>query len=83
VSEVVLSNLTIEYHRHDWFWWGDGDPIHFNIKRRSEVHGTPHPNEPPVQGRFAKCRSGTWWHMGRVPSIIAKLTPSSQLSGCP
>lgn len=38
VSDIVLSNLTIECTRHDWFWWGDGDPLHFNIKRRSEVH---------------------------------------------
>ena len=48
VSDVVLSNLTIDCRRHDWFWWGDGDPIHFNIKRRSEVDGTPHANEPPA-----------------------------------
>jgi hypothetical protein len=38
VSDVVLSNLTIECTRHDWFWWGDGDPFHVNIKKRSEVH---------------------------------------------
>jgi hypothetical protein len=38
VSDVILSNLTIECTRHDWFWWGDGDPFHFNIKKRSEVH---------------------------------------------
>jgi polygalacturonase len=48
VSDVVLSNLTIECTRHDWFWWGDGDPIHFNIKRRSEVDGTVRANEPPA-----------------------------------
>jgi hypothetical protein len=48
VSDVVLSNLTIECRRHDWFWWGDGDPIHFNIKRRSEVDGSPRANEPPA-----------------------------------
>ena len=48
VSDVVLSNLTIECRRHDWFWWGDGDPIHFNIKRRSEVDGTPRAHEPPA-----------------------------------
>ena len=48
VSDVVLSNLTIECTRHDWFWWGDGDPIHFNIKRRSEVDHTPRENEPPA-----------------------------------
>ncbi len=38
VSDVILSNLTIDCTRHDWFWWGDGDPFHFNIKKRSEVH---------------------------------------------
>jgi polygalacturonase len=48
VSDVVLSNLTVECRRHDWFWWGDGDPIHFDIKRPSEVDGKPHANEPPA-----------------------------------
>ncbi len=48
VSDVVLSNLTIDCRRHDWFWWGDGDPIHFNIKRRSEVDGTARAHEPPA-----------------------------------
>ena len=47
VSDVVLSNLTVECKRSDWFWWGDGDPIHFNIKRRSEVDGIARKNEPP------------------------------------
>jgi polygalacturonase len=48
VEDVVISNLTIETRRFDWFWWGDGDPIHFNIKRRSEVDGTKRTNEPPA-----------------------------------
>jgi hypothetical protein len=48
VSDVVLSNMTIECRRHDWFWWGDGDPIHFEIKRKSQVEGKPHPGEPPA-----------------------------------
>ncbi len=38
ISDVVISNLTIECVRHDWFWWGDGEPFHFNIRKRSEVH---------------------------------------------
>jgi polygalacturonase len=46
VEDVVLSNLTIETKRFDWFWWGDGDPVHFNIKRRSEVDGNKQANEP-------------------------------------
>ena len=49
VSDVVISNLTIECRRHDWFWWGDGEPFHFNIKRRSEVHPQlKWENEPPA-----------------------------------
>jgi polygalacturonase len=47
IEDVSISNVVIETHRFDWFWWGDADPIHFNIKRRSEVDGTPKPNEPP------------------------------------
>jgi polygalacturonase len=48
VEDVVISNVTIETRRFDWFWWGDGDPIHFNIERRSEVDGTKRENEPPA-----------------------------------
>ena len=48
VEDVVISNVTIETRRFEWFWWGDGDPIHFNIKRRSEVDGTKRANEPPA-----------------------------------
>jgi hypothetical protein len=49
VSNVVLSNLVVNTHRFDWFWWGDGDPIHFMIERRSEKRGQPdQPGEPPA-----------------------------------
>ena len=49
VENVAISNVVIETHRFDWFWWGDGDPIHFNIERRGEMdgHGVK-PNEPPA-----------------------------------
>jgi polygalacturonase len=46
VEDVVIDNVTIDTRRFDWFWWGDGDPIHFNIKRRSEVDGSKRDNEP-------------------------------------
>jgi polygalacturonase len=48
VEDVVISNVTIDTRRFDWFWWGDGDPIHFNIKRRSEVDGVKREKEPPA-----------------------------------
>jgi len=46
VEDVVIDNVTIDCRRFDWFWWGDGDPIHFNIKRRSEIDGRHYENEP-------------------------------------
>jgi polygalacturonase len=46
VEDVVIDSVTIDTRRFDWFWWGDGDPIHFNIKRRSDIDGKPKPNEP-------------------------------------
>jgi hypothetical protein len=49
VSDVVLSNLIVECVRFDWFWWGDGDPIHFDIKRISEIDPKrPKEQDPPV-----------------------------------
>lgn len=46
VEDVVIDNVTIDCRRFDWFWWGAGDPIHFNIKRRSEIDGRHYDNEP-------------------------------------
>jgi polygalacturonase len=46
VEDVVIDNVTIDCRRFDWFWWGEGDPIHFNIKRRSEIDGHHYENEP-------------------------------------
>jgi polygalacturonase len=46
VEDVVIANVTIDTRRFDWFWWGDGDPIHFNIKRRSELDGRKYDHEP-------------------------------------
>jgi len=37
VSDVILSNLNISCIRYDWFWWGDGDPLYFDVRKRSEV----------------------------------------------
>jgi hypothetical protein len=49
VENIVLSDLIIDCVRHDWFWWGDGEPFHFNIKRRSEVHaGWPKEKDRPA-----------------------------------
>src|SRR4051794_40028296 len=49
VSDVILSNLIIDCRRFDWYWWGDGDPIHFMVRRRiSELHPELKQEEPPA-----------------------------------
>jgi hypothetical protein len=49
LENVVISNLTIECKRYDWFWWGDGDPLHFNLIQRSEIDANiDKSKEPPV-----------------------------------
>lgn len=39
VEDVTISNLSITTRRFDWFWWGEGEPFHFNILKRSELEG--------------------------------------------
>jgi polygalacturonase len=73
VEDVVISNVTIETRRFDWFWWGDGDPIHFNIKRRSEVDGSKREKEPPA----GIIRNVT------IRNVIAHGTGTSAINGHP
>jgi hypothetical protein len=49
VENIIISNIVVNTVRFDWFWWGNGDPIYFIIKRRGENEGkTPGPNDPPA-----------------------------------
>jgi hypothetical protein len=74
VSDVVISNLTIECRRHDWFWWGDGDPFHFNIKRRSEVHPQVKFDKEPPAGSIRNVL---------IQNVIAHGKGSSVINGHP
>jgi hypothetical protein len=48
VENVVLSNLVVNTHRFDWFWWGDGDPIYFMIETQSDQTGQPQAHDRPA-----------------------------------
>ncbi len=74
VSDVVISGVTIECTRHDWFWWGDGDPFHFNIKRRSEVHPQLKSDDEPAAGSIRNIK---------LSNIIARGKGSSLVNGHP
>lgn len=73
VEDVVISGVTIDTRRFDWFWWGDGDPIHFNIKRRSEIDGQPKSNEP---------KAGTIRNV-TIANVIAHGQGASMIQGHP
>jgi hypothetical protein len=74
VADVVLSNLTIECVRHGWFWWGDGDPLHFNVKRRSEVHQSVQPGTDAPAGAIRRVL---------IRNVIARGKGSSICNGHP
>jgi hypothetical protein len=74
VSDIVISDLTIDCIRHDWFWWGDGDPFHFNIKRRSEVHPQVEWGDEPPAGSIRNVK---------LQNIIARGKGSSLINGHP
>jgi hypothetical protein len=49
LENVIISNVTVQTQRHEWFWWGDGDPLHFNLIQRSEIDANVDKSqEPPV-----------------------------------
>jgi len=73
VEDVLIDNVVIDCHRFDWFWWGDGDPIHFNIKRRSEIDGRTYENEP----RAGVIRNVT------ISNVIAHGQGTSAINGHP
>ena len=73
VEDVDISNVLIQTRRFDWFWWGDGDPIHFNIKRRSEVDGNKRDGEPAA---------GIIRNVS-INNVIAHGTGTSEINGHP
>src|SRR5262245_5709246 len=73
VSDVVISNVVIECVRYDWYWWGDCDPIHFNVKRRSEVD----PRSPKDQDRLGSIRNVL------ISNVIARGQGTCAIAGNP
>jgi hypothetical protein len=48
ISDVLVSNVTINCNRFDWFWAGDAQPIRFRIGPLSEwTKELPQPGEAP------------------------------------
>jgi polygalacturonase len=74
VENVVLSNLTIDTVRHEWFWWGDGEPFHFNIRKRSEVHASWPPEKDRPAGAIRDVK---------IQNVIARGHGSSVCNGHP
>ncbi len=74
VSDVLISNLSIECTRRDWYWWGDGDPIHFNVKRRNEIDTRLDPAKYPPAGSIRNVL---------IRGVIARGLGTSSIEGHP
>ncbi len=70
VENVVLSNLTVECKRFDWFWWGDGDPLHFNLIKRSQIDPRIDPAKEPAVGAIRNVLIRNVFARGMGPCVI-------------
>jgi len=50
ISNVVISNITMDLHRFDWFWAGDGNAFNFELRRLSEWNDEPRKADEPGPG---------------------------------
>ena len=70
ISDVVISNITIDCQRHDWFWWGEGDPLHFRVIQRSEIHPEIRTPDEPAVGSVRNVLLKNIIARGKAPSTI-------------
>jgi len=56
VENVTIANVTVECRRHHWFWWGDGDPLHFNVTKRSTIDPELDESSLPPIGKLRNVR---------------------------
>ena len=70
VEDVVLSNLTVECRRFDWFWWGDGDPLHFNLIKRSQIDPHIDPAKEPAIGAIRNVLIRNVFARGMGPCVL-------------
>jgi hypothetical protein len=74
VENVTITNMVIDCLRHEWFWWGDGEPFHFNVKKRSEVHKSLKPETDRPAGIIRNVR---------ISNVIARGMGASVCEGHP
>ncbi|MBT5875104.1 MAG: hypothetical protein HOH43_16920 [Candidatus Latescibacteria bacterium] len=80
VSDIVISNMVINCRRYDWFWWGNGDPLHFLVKQRSEMHPEMEGADEPSAGTIRNVLLKNIIARGAGPCEIAG-HPDSSLDG--
>ncbi len=74
ISDVIISNITMDLHRYDYFWAGYGNPFNFRIERLSEWN-----REPPKPG---EAPPGSIRNV-IIRDVIARVQGSSIITGHP
>ena len=50
VSDVVFSNIVLDCHRRPFFWWGNGEALHFTVLKRNDTSRVGRIENVRVQG---------------------------------
>ena len=74
IKDVIISNITIDLHRYDWFWAGDANPFNFEIGTLSEWNKRPPEPSDPGPGLIQNVI---------IKNIIAHVQGSSRIAGHP
>jgi hypothetical protein len=73
VSDVRVSNVTMDLHRRHWNWWGDAEPIYFVLKKRTPESKLGAIRNVVVQGVTARAQ-GTSRMLGHAERRLENVT---------
>ena len=74
IKDVIISNLTIDLRRYDWFWAGDANAFNFEIGTLSEWNKRPPQPSDPGPGLIQNVI---------IKDIIAHVQGTSRIAGHP
>jgi hypothetical protein len=73
VSDVRISNVTMDLHRRHWNWWGDAEVLYFVLKKRRPESKLGAIRDVVVQGVTARAQ-GTSKILGHAERRLENLT---------
>jgi hypothetical protein len=73
VSDVQVSNVTMDLERRHWNWWGDAEPLYFVLKKRTPESKLGAIRNVAIRGVTARAQ-GTSRILGHVDRRLENIT---------